>query len=109
MAGAMAFMRKLGFWGSLMAVAAFNDSSDGLRPEARDRGHFIAELNFDESGAWIPYADGVWIQPFHVNVTTGGSTVLLKSMLGASRGVHYHTSNVSHVTLRVNWTYHEHH
>ena len=101
-------MRKLGFRGAIMAVAAFNDSSDGLRPEARDRGHFIAQLDFDESGPWIPYAEGVWIQPCHFNVTNGGFTVLLKAMPGASLGVHYHTGTVRGLTLRGNWRYLEH-
>jgi hypothetical protein len=91
-----------------MPIATFNDSSDGLKPEARDRGHFIAQVDFDESKAWIPYAEGVWIQPCHFNVTTGGFTVLLKALPGAALGVHYHTGTVRGLTLRGNWRYLEH-
>lgn len=91
-----------------MPIAAFNDSSDGLSPEARSRGHFIEQLSFDETATWIPYAEGVWIQPCHFNVTTGGFTVLLKAMPGASLGVHYHTGTVRGLTLRGNWRYLEH-
>lgn len=91
-----------------MPLATFNDSSDGLNPDARDRGHFIAQMDFDESKAWIPYAEGVWVQPCHFNVTTGGLTVLLKAMPGAALGVHYHTGTVRGLTLRGNWRYLEH-
>jgi hypothetical protein len=91
-----------------MAIQTFSDSSDGLTPDARDRGHFIAQLDLDDSKAWIPYANGVWIQPCHFNVTTGGFTVLLKAMPGASLGVHYHTGTVRGLTLRGNWRYLEH-
>ena len=76
-----------GLGGEAMPIASFNDSSDGLKPEARDRGHFITQVDFDESKAWIPYAEGVWIQPCHFNVTTGGFTVLLKALPGAALGV----------------------
>ena len=64
-------------WGCDVAITAFNNVTDGLDAAARDRGHFIARTALDETGVWIPYAEGVWVQPCHFNVTTGGFTVLL--------------------------------
>jgi len=91
-----------------MPIATFSDSTDGLKAEARERAHFIAQLDFDESNAWIPYADGVWVQLCHFDLTRGGFTVLLKAVPGASLGVHYHTGTVRGLTLRGNWRYLEH-
>ena len=91
-----------------MAITAFNDTTDGLAPTARDRGHFIAHTALDDSGIWIPYAEGVWVQPCHFNVTTGGFTVLLKGLPGAQLGVHYHVGTVRGYTIQGNWRYLEH-
>ena len=91
-----------------MPIASFNNSSDGLDAGQRDRGHFIAQLDMEDTGVWVPYADGVWIQPCHFNVTTGGFTVLLKGLPGAALGVHYHVGTVRGFTLKGNWRYLEH-
>ena len=91
-----------------MAITTFSDSSDGLEASARDRGHFIAQVRMDEDANWIPYAEGVWIQPCHFNVTTGGFTVLLKGLPGAQLGVHYHVGNVRGYTVKGRWRYLEH-
>ena len=91
-----------------MPITAFNDSTDGLDPVARDRGHFIAQVPSNDSAVWIPYAEGVWIQPCHFNVTTGGFTTLLKGLPGAALGVHYHVGTVRGYTIQGNWRYLEH-
>ena len=91
-----------------MPIVAFNDTTDGLAASQRDRGHFIANLNPGDDGHWVPYAEGVWIQPCHFNVTTGGMTVLLKGLPGAQLGVHYHVSTVRGYTIKGNWRYLEH-
>jgi 2,4'-dihydroxyacetophenone dioxygenase len=91
-----------------MAITAFNDMSDGLRPGSRDRGHYIVDTNLNDDGPWVPYADGVWVQPCSFNVTTGGFTVVLKGLPGAKLGVHYHVGTVRGYTIRGHWRYLEH-
>jgi quercetin dioxygenase-like cupin family protein len=91
-----------------MAITAFNDMSDGLDPHSRNRGHYIVNTNLNDDGPWIPYADGVWIQPCSFNVTTGGFTVLVKGLPGAKLGVHYHVGTVRGYTIRGRWRYLEH-
>jgi quercetin dioxygenase-like cupin family protein len=91
-----------------MPIAAFNNVTDGLDPSRRDRGHFIVNTDLDDDGPWVPYADGVWIQPCCFNVTTGGFTVLLKGLPGAKLGVHYHVGTVRGYTMRGHWRYLEH-
>ena len=55
-----------------MPIQAFNSVTDGLDSDSRSRGHFIANLDTDDERLWVPYADGVWIQPCCFNVTSGG-------------------------------------
>jgi 2,4'-dihydroxyacetophenone dioxygenase len=91
-----------------MAIATFSTVNDGLQPSQRDRGHYIVDVNLDDSGPWIPYAEGVWVQLCRFNLTTGGFTVVLKGLPGAKLGVHYHTGTVHGFTLRGHWRYLEH-
>ncbi len=73
-----------------MAITAFNSFTDGLDPNRRSREHFVTNLNLDDDRRWVPYADGVWLQPCHFNVTSGGFSVVLKGLPGAALGTHYH-------------------
>jgi hypothetical protein len=91
-----------------MPIATFSNTSDGLDPGRRNRDHFILDTNVDDDGPWIPYADGVWVQPCCFDVTSGGFSVLLKGLPGAQLGVHYHVGTVRGYTLRGNWGYLEH-
>src|ERR1700739_4543814 len=77
-----------------MAIATFNTVNDGLKPNQKERGHYVVDVNLEDSGPWIPYAEGVWVQLCRFNVTTGGFTVVLKGLPGAKLGVHYHTGTV---------------
>src|SRR6476619_3222876 len=65
-----------------MAIAAFNNMTDGLDSRGRNRGHYV--------------------------VTTGGVSVLLKGLPGAKLGVHYHVGIVRGYTMRGHWRYLEH-
>ena len=91
-----------------MPITAFNTHSDGVAPQQRSREHFIANLNLEDGPHWVPYAEGVWFQPCHFNVTSGGFTLVLKALPGASLGVHYHVGTVRGFTLRGHWRYLEH-
>jgi quercetin dioxygenase-like cupin family protein len=91
-----------------MPISAFNSVADGLDPALRSREHFIADTNLADNGPWVPYADGVWIQPCCFNVTSGGFTTLLRGLPGAKLGVHYHVGTVRGYTLRGRWRYLEH-
>jgi len=61
-----------------MPITAFNNYTDGLDPNRRSREHFVANTNLNDDGPWVPYADGVWIQPCCFNVTSGGFSAVLK-------------------------------
>lgn len=91
-----------------MPVTAFNSFTDGLDPSLRSRGHFITNVNLENDGPWVPYADGVWFQPCCFNVTSGGFTVVLKGLPGAMLGTHYHVGTVRGYTMRGYWRYLEH-
>ncbi len=91
-----------------MPFLTFTDTTDGLEPNARSRGHFVTNVEANDEAPWVPYAEGVWIQPCHFNVTTGGFTVLLKGLPGAQLGVHYHVGTVRGYTIKGNWRYLEH-
>ena len=52
-----------------MPINAFNSFADGLDPNRRNRGHFIANINPGDDRRWVPYAEGVWLQPCCFNVT----------------------------------------
>jgi hypothetical protein len=54
----------------------------GLDPSRQSRGHYIVNTDLDDDGPWVPYAEGVWVQPCRFNVTTGGFTVVLKGFAG---------------------------
>jgi hypothetical protein len=91
-----------------MAIATFTNTTDGLDPNRRNRGHYVVNTNLTDKGPWVPYADGVWIQPCAFNVTTGGFSVVLKGLPGAKLGVHYHVGIVRGFTMRGHWRYLEH-
>ena len=57
--------------GDTLPITAFNSFSDGLAPNQRSREHFIANIDLEDGPHWVPYADGVWIQLCHFNVTSG--------------------------------------
>jgi len=73
-----------------LSITAFHSFSDGLAPNQRSREHFIANIDLEDGPHWMPYADGVWVQPCHFNVTSGGFSVVLKGLPGAALGTHYH-------------------
>ncbi len=56
-----------------MPITEFNSFDDGLKPEQRARGNFVASIDYDDESAWIPYADGVWFQPCSFDVSAGCS------------------------------------
>jgi 2,4'-dihydroxyacetophenone dioxygenase len=91
-----------------MPITTFNSSRDGLEPSQRNREHFIANIDVDDDRRWIPYADGVWLQPCCFNVTSGGFSVFLKALPGAKLGIHYHVGTVRGYTMRGHWRYLEH-
>jgi quercetin dioxygenase-like cupin family protein len=91
-----------------MPITAFNSATDGLHPTRRSREHFVASTNLGDDGPWVPYAEGVWIQPCCFDVTSGGFSVLLKGLPGAKLGVHYHVGTVRGYTMRGQWRYLEH-
>src|SRR3954467_9936931 len=93
-----------------MTVCAFNSFTDGLDPNRRQRDHFVANINVNDDGPhWVPYAEGVWLQPCCFNVTSGGFSVVLKGLPGARLGTHYHVGTVRGYTIRGHWRYLEHH
>jgi quercetin dioxygenase-like cupin family protein len=91
-----------------MPITTFTSVADGLQPSQRSREHFVVETRLDDEGPWVPYADGVWIQPCCFDVTAGGFSVLLRGLPGAKLGVHYHVGTVRGYTMRGHWRYLEH-
>jgi 2,4'-dihydroxyacetophenone dioxygenase len=91
-----------------MPITTFSNVDDGLDANQRHRGHFITNIDVNNERMWVPYADGVWFQPCHFNLTSGGFSVLLKGLPGAKLGVHYHVGTVRGYTIRGHWKYLEH-
>ena len=91
-----------------MPITAFNSFTDGLDPNQRSREHFITNIDIANDRLWVPYADGVWFQPCHLNCTSGGFSVVLKGLPGAALGTHYHIGTVRGFTIRGQWRYLEH-
>ena len=91
-----------------MPITAFNSFTDGLDPSRRSREHFVTTIDITDDRRWVPYADGVWFQPCHFNVTSGGFSVVLKGLPGAVLGTHYHVGTVRGYTMRGHWRYLEH-
>ena len=91
-----------------MPITAFSSFTDGLDPSRRSREHFITNIDLEDDRRWVPYADGVWFQPCHFNVTSGGFSVVLKGLPGAKLGTHYHVGTVRGYTMRGHWRYLEH-
>ena len=86
-----------------MPITHFSSFEDGLCPEKRARGHFVAHNDLNDERFWIPYAPGVWVRPCCFNLTAGGFSVLLKGLPGAALGVHYHVGTVRGYTLQGHW------
>ena len=91
-----------------MPITTFSSFADGLERDQRRRDHFITDVNLEDDRLWVPYAQGVWFQPCHFNVTTGGFSVVLKGLAGSRIGTHYHVGTVHGYTLRGHWRYLEH-
>jgi len=91
-----------------MPITEFSSVADGLDASRRNRDHFIVDMDIDDDRRWVPYADGVWVQPCCFDVTSGGFSALLKALPGAELGVHYHVGTVRGYTLRGRWRYLEH-
>ena len=91
-----------------MPITAFNSFTDGLDASRRSREHFTADIDVNDDSRWIPYAEGVWVQPCCFNVTSGGFSVVLKGMPGAKLDVHYHVGTVHGYTMQGRWRYLEH-
>lgn len=94
--------------GANMPIAAFSSFNDGLAPDQRSRDHFIVNTDLENDRLWVPYAEGVWFQPCHFNVTSGGFSVVLKGLPGSRIGTHYHVGTVHGYTMRGFWRYLEH-
>jgi len=91
-----------------LPITAFSSFTDGLEPSRRSREHFITNIDMEDDRRWVPYANGVWFQPCHFNVTSGGFSVVLKGLPGARLGTHYHVGTVRGYTMRGHWRYLEH-
>lgn len=91
-----------------MPIVEFSSFGDGLKPEQRGRGNFIANVELDNERAWVPYADNVWFQPCSFDLSAGCYSLVLKAMPGASLGIHYHVGQVYGYTISGNWGYLEH-
>jgi 2,4'-dihydroxyacetophenone dioxygenase len=91
-----------------MPITAFSSFTDGLDSNRRSRKHFIADIDAEDDRLWVPYAENVWIQPCHFNVTSGGFSVVLKGLPGSMVGTHYHVGTVHGYTIRGHWRYLEH-
>ena len=37
-----------------MPIATFSSVNDGLQPSQQDRGHYVVDVNLEDSGPWIP-------------------------------------------------------
>jgi hypothetical protein len=77
-----------------LPITSFNSFTDGLDPNRRSREHFVTNIDLEDQRRWVPYADGVWLQPCQFNVTAGGFSVVLKGLPGAMLGTHYHVGTV---------------
>ena len=91
-----------------MPITTFSSFADGLSAAQRSREHFIANTSLEDERAWVPYADGVWIQPCCFNVTSGGFSGVLKGLPGCRLGTHYHVGTVHGYTMRGHWRYLDH-
>ena len=91
-----------------MPITAFASFTNGLDQGRRRRDHFVTNTDLENDRLWVPYTDGVWLQPCYFNLTSGGFSVLLKGLPGAMLGTHYHIGTVQGYTIRGHWRYLEH-
>src|SRR5436189_17680 len=45
-----------------------------------DHGHLIANIDLNDENRWVPYADGVWVQPCSFNLSSGRFRLILKAL-----------------------------
>lgn len=91
-----------------MPITTFSSFNDGLAPGKLGRGNFITNVELDDDSKWIPYADGIWLQPCSFDLSAGAFSLVLKAVPGASLGVHYHVGQVYGYTIAGRWRYLEH-
>lgn len=91
-----------------MPISLFSTFTDGLDPKKRSRDSYITNTHLDDPKYWVPYTEGMWIQPCAFDVTKGGFSLVLKGLPGAQLGVHYHVGSVRGYTMRGHWRYLEH-
>lgn len=91
-----------------MPITEFSSFGDGLRPDQRGRGNFIANVELDNERLWIPYVENVWLQPCSFDLSAGAYSLVLKALPGASLGIHYHVGQVYGYTIGGHWRYLEH-
>lgn len=91
-----------------MPITNFKSFGDGLDPSRRSHGDFSINLNQEDDRYWVPYADGIWIQPCHFNVTSGGFSIWLRGLPGGVLGKHYHVGMARGYTISGHWRYVEH-
>jgi hypothetical protein len=91
-----------------MPITTFNSFSDGLDPSRRSREDLSTNVNIEDDRYWVPYGDGVWIQPCLFNLTSGGFSIFLKGLPGGVLGKHHHVGSVHGYTSHGHWRYLEH-
>jgi 2,4'-dihydroxyacetophenone dioxygenase len=90
-----------------MPITNFSSFAESRNSAAAstDHGHLIANIDLNDENRWVPYADGVWVQPCSFNLSSGSFSLILKALPGASLGVHYHVGSVQGYTLNGHWGY----
>lgn len=91
-----------------MPITEFNNFTDGLQPNQREREHYITNTDLNNEKLWIPYVEGVWFQACNFNLTSGGFSNILKINPDHRLNPHYHIGTVHGLTLSGRWRYLEH-
>lgn len=89
-----------------MPITNFSSFAENRAAAAsNDHGHLISNIDLNDEGRWVPYANGVWFQPCSINLSSGSFSLILKALPGASLGVHYHVGSVHGYTIGGHWGY----
>jgi 2,4'-dihydroxyacetophenone dioxygenase len=88
-----------------MPITSFSSFGEGIAAGQKGHGHFVANIDVSDEKRWIPYAEGVWLQPCSFNLSAGSLSLVLKALPGASLGIHYHVGRVHGYTLAGHWGY----
>ena len=89
-----------------MPIINFSSFAENTGASAiTNHGHVISNIDFNDERRWVPYADGVWLQPCSINLSSGSLSLVLKALPGASLGVHYHVGSVHGFTISGHWGY----